>query len=140
MFGHELKNTVQTQNCAAIAASGEYPLWTNKTGGPVTIVAADYRQLTAIASDATYFYDLSLHKVTALGAAHTAVAATISLISTAVTAYSPVALTLSTTLANLVIANGEGVNFVPGKTSSAPNLDATGLWTLTYVPGTGAAQ
>jgi len=123
--------TVWVDNGAALAATTELGGGTNLSGNIWTLVAAVYRQLTAITSDTDDYYTLAIHKVTAEGT-HTTAMATATLQTTALTAYVPLTLTLDGTAANLALAHGQSFNCLATKVSSAPNLDASGRWTLVF--------
>jgi len=139
MFGHDTGLfDVVVDNGAALAASTEVVAWVNNRGYPVRLVAASYCQLTAITSDTDDYYNLAVHICSAAGA-HTTAAATATLQTTALTAFVPLDLTLTSTAADLVVGTTETVNCLATKVSAGPNLDASGKWVLTFAPGTGAA-
>ena len=121
--------SVQVGNGIALSASHEAPAFYNDTGQTLTLVSAVYIPETAITADASNYYTLAIHRVTAAGA-HTVVMASKSLLSVAVTAYVPVALTLVNAYKD--VEPGQSVNVVATKTASAPNLDATGRWVLLF--------
>lgn len=121
---------VEVDNGAAVSTTIEIPGPINLSGNTWTLTRASYRQLTAIAADATYYYTLAVHVCTAAGV-HTVVAATATLTAVALTAYVPLDLTLGAA-GDRVVIDSSGINCLATKVGSAPNLDAGGRWTLEF--------
>lgn len=137
MFGHEslLVVGVPIPSVAATAYfHGRCPY-----GKVYHLKAAYFDSITAIASSASAYYKVNLHKI--VGGLHTTVlddGTGLSFSTAAHVAYTPQEIPL-TTGAALELASGDGVEVVLTKTDTPSALPADSHVWLTFAPGEGLA-
>lgn len=121
--------------------STECGIWGNVTGDSYTLAGATLQSPNAITGDNTNYFRANLHLAAAAGV-HTTVMGTLSfLTSTDAAALTPVDFTLTSTAANLVVADGEGVGLLftdVGGTNTT--IAANTCVTLYLLKGEGAGQ
>ena len=126
----------QYANQATISASAEHPLWANGTGEVYSVVSASYMQADVTVASTSYF-TIGIHRGTTAGV-HTDVVATATLSATALVAYVPVDLTLTT---NTAVEDGEFLTAVLTEVGGVnTTLSQYGQLTAHLVKGTGANQ
>ena len=137
----EISKQFNFGDTAISATTTEQPAWGNGTGDVYTVQSASFTQLDSITGDDSNYYRIDIHRTTSAGVHTDVVAGATFTSSNDVTGYVPYDLTLSTTAANLVVEDGEGLNVIATEVGGVnTTLSANGIVDIHLVKGTGDGQ